>query len=404
MLINSFLVNKEELSAEAQDVLVTIKGDAGAQCKLYVRNEDPKYCNFFNNTYQSAFTPETILNIVIPDTEVYTTNIPIPAITDDDQYDFHLFVDGFTNTKIDNEIKGFNKTSSESGNGEKNMGNEFFISKSIKQFTAKTLTFSVATTDDGFGSMPDNVTFSSHKSAILNEAINISWDFTAVDSTSGGGLEITRQPLLSDFKISITPSTVGSGSSSKKMYLNSVNNLFRGMNLTSITSGSVSGSPIITGIDIEDKSVTLSVAQTWADNKAITFKGNGAEGLAGSYGGTIVSEKMNLSLAVMTAKVTPAVSSSQNITLDNSYGVRVGAKVSGIGFDNSTEQLVTATSYAGNTVEVTSAQTLANNTVLTFTGSSTGATINTVLRLTKMPDSDVTMTLDLDSLLTSALT
>ena len=69
-----------------------------------------------------------------------------------------------------------------------------------------------------------------------------------------------------------------------------------------------------------------------------------------------------------------------------------------------TEQLVTATSYAGNTVEVTSAQTLANNTVLTFTGSSTGATINTVLRLTKMPDSDVTMTLDLDSLLTSALT
>ena len=58
MLINSFLVNKEELSAEAQDVLVTIKGDAGAQCKLYVRNEDPKYCNFFNNTYQSAFTPE----------------------------------------------------------------------------------------------------------------------------------------------------------------------------------------------------------------------------------------------------------------------------------------------------------------------------------------------------------
>ena len=96
--IYNFTIDETDLIAASTVKTFKISGDAGAVAKLYIRNEDPKYYNFTTTVFQTAFTPETVLNIKIPTNGIFKSSVKIPTVTDDDQYDFHLYKDTLSDT------------------------------------------------------------------------------------------------------------------------------------------------------------------------------------------------------------------------------------------------------------------------------------------------------------------
>ena len=212
-----------------------------------------------------------------------------------------------------------------------------------------------------------------------------------------------------DFKFTTVQVSVGAGSTDDKIYLTSVDKLCIGMSLTTIQSGSVSGSPTITEINTVSKYVKVSVAQTWADTKNITFTGNGnkmafnALGLKFSIPNDV---GFVATLVPFTGTLNGAISNSNALVMDSVFGVRADGTVTftGIGIDNSSDNFVTSINYSTKTLEVTTNQTLEDDTIITFRGCARQCTLQTSIVVTKMPAENVTLTLDLDSILTSSTT
>ena len=238
----------------------------------------------------------------------------------------------------------------------------------------------------------------------------------AVDGAGGGALKITRQPIPSDISfIYGTNLSVGAGTAATPstnptmLYLGSLHQLAIGMALIAIQSGTVTGSPVITKIDVAKKMVTLSVAQTWLTGKKMAFQGYlGNPQVNSATGANIEITDMSIELVPFTATVNGATTLSQTITLDSVYGIRSGAEsaitVKGIGLDNTTQQEVTGLSYGGPTITVTSNQSLKDNTILTFEGCSQRAVFKAKIKVTKIPKEDLTLNILLDNILTSAST
>ena len=100
MNITKFIINDTDLPASKSILNFTVEGIEGAIVKLYIRNNGLKYYKFSSNTFETNFTQNNILKIVIPRNGVFTRSVVIPTVTSDDEYDFHLFVDTNHNTLL----------------------------------------------------------------------------------------------------------------------------------------------------------------------------------------------------------------------------------------------------------------------------------------------------------------
>ena len=181
------------------------------------------------------------------------------------------------------------------------------------------------------------------------------------------------------------------------------------MALTSIESGSVSGSPTISDINKTSKSVTVSVAQNWANGKDITFKGGGKADIAAS-GIYVDFSSLSVKLTPFTVKINQSTwdgtqAATNDIILDSAFGIRAGASVtvSGVGINKEAgEQYVTGVAYGSSSITITNNQQLKDNTVLTIGNSAKEAVIKAKVKVTKHPKTNTTLTLELDNILTSA--
>jgi hypothetical protein len=384
--ITNFIIDSSDLLAATSSRDLTISGDPGSKFVLYISNENPQYYNFTTDTFgseESKFVGE------IPSGGRYIKKITFPTVTDDDKYDFQLIANPHNNVELSEGLST----------------NSIYYRTSIEQKTDSILTLAVATTTSGdFQTMPTSVTLTKPPLNTDENLFTVSWTIKAVDAITGGALEITRQPLDTDFKFTTIHESIGSGSSDTVIYLDSVENLTIGMSLTTIESGSVLSSPTISSINKTLKSVTVTAAQSWATAKDITFKGGGIANISKALNTTISFSDLSVALTPFTATVTPAISSTTDVVCSTVLGIRAGSTYTGIGVNNETTQYVTGITYGSNSFSTTSAQTLKNNTILTFEGCAQEAVIKAKVKVTKMPKDDVVLTLDLDSILTSALT
>ena len=390
--ITDFVIDSSNLKAATSKRQLSIFGDPGSKFILYISNEDSHYYNFTTDTF-SATNAKIISEI--PNTGKYTKDITFPTITDDDQYDFQLVANPFYGVELDEDFSP---------------KNSILYTTSIKQKANTNLVFACATTTSGdFQTMPTSVTLTSVPESIVEQESSISWTIKAVDAVAGGALMIVRQPLETDFKISITPESIGTGSSDTIIYLNSIEGLTPGMRLTTIESGSVSGSPTISSINKTAKSVTVSVAQSWATDKDITFRGEGRADFVTS-GIEVDISSLSVELTPFTAKINqPTWDGTQvatnDIVLDSAYGIRAGTTVtvSGVGVNKEAgEQYITGITYGSHTITITNNQQLKDNTILTIGNSAKEAIIKAKVKVTKHPKTTTTLTFDLDSILTSA--
>jgi len=399
--ITGFTIDNSDLTAIATSRNLTISGDVGAKFTLFISNED--VFQFYNFTTDVFATVETRLYGEIPSNGIYTKKIDFPIVTDDDKYDFQLTANTHHKTEL---AFGLDKV---------------YYKASILQRINRTIQEAVFTsTSSDFQSLGAPVVIA-NKPPLSTIATTYALKRTikAVDAATGGALKIIRQPIPTDFVFKITHESIGLGTAATAstnptiLYLDSVENLAINMTVSAIESSSVDGSPVVTRINAADKSVTLSVAQTWVTAKEITFQGKcGTPQLNNATSAEIEITGMSVELTPFTATVNNASpSSSTTITLDSIYGIRSGAgtaiTVKGIGFDNSESPTISSLNYSGPTIVVSEAQNLKDNTILTFEGCSKEAVVKAIIKVTRMSEARLgsfVIQLLVDNILTSSTT
>ena len=152
---------------------------------------------------------------------------------------------------------------------------------------------------------------------------------------------------VAGLKVDTTQTVDGTTTKSATVVLDSVTGCWVGQTLMSDTEGETSGTPTITAINSTTKTITLSKVQSFSDANTLKFANSIASGIG-----------LNDSTS------SPFIDgiSSLNLTLN-------------------------------------AAQTIEDDQVLTFTGSSNTATISGTIRLYTVGSSDFTMTLNLDNFL-----
>jgi hypothetical protein len=412
--VNSIILNKNKLKSTANLLGYKITGEIGAVFSLQVKDSSSpnKFYNFKTKAFTNTFTSENTLSNVILDGTTYSGQIKIPAASSGASYRFLVFAEPIFNTEIQSN-------------------NTFFLRKDITQEAGVTVRFSTASDQaasnfEGLGAnvgsvtgsaglqTTEEITVTSYSIADAADSLSLGYKFEFDAERFTQKVADSLQPIDSDFFTSQSKTTNGSGSSATAMVLTNVDNLVVGMSLISITSSTVttSGSlgvltfPTITAIDTDTKTVTLSSAHSWADNKAVVFRAYGSDLIAKSTGGVFEFKNFLISPAANSGSLTgthgrliinSSVSSSTSLTVDNQRGASVGSRVFGAGVKTSgNNNLITAIHASGTPVTVGGNQTIRDNVVLKVLGSSSYVMINGSLIINKFPNIDTDVFYDID--------
>ena len=422
--IKKILIDTSPMKASKTLRYYTIEGDPGSMFSLMVKNKSQNfYYNFPENTDPKistvptpafAATPVELNVKTIDDTGIYKGLISFPAITGNDGYKLILLPKG--ETEITSELSF-----------EKNYESPRFI----KQYSNTTTTFSLLHSNAAVVE-PSNVTSTGPNNFISTGSISsfaIDWDITL----SSSQCIIARQPLATDFEFTFTRTTRRTKTSNlDKFELTDITGLSVGMGVsgtdidtgvtvTSITKGyydetnSTSQQPVyvipdVVGTDengkliiVSDKGGTITLSTTASshvDARSITFTGKGPAH-AKIYNNTVF-EVSNLAVTIdpVTTVTDGAVSSSTTIPIASTNGIKAADTVlmSGIGVTATAPHVDTVN--AGVSVVVSSAQSIETGQTVTFTGSSRSANVKADVKVLNHGDSDITLTLNLDNILT----
>jgi len=182
------------------------------------------------------------------------------------------------------------------------------------------------------------------------------------------------------------------------------------MSIIAVSAGSLAGAPFITAIDTATKTLTLSVAQAFADGITLTFKAVGTEPIQAATGLLLGDINYTIDFPSQTnQQVRVAPSASTTILMKDTYGISGGKKFSysGTGVDNTTTNKVVAVTTADvgggggdGAITVQLAQTLDVGTVLTFKDIFQSFTLRGSIKIDTFPSSNKTINIDLDSIST----
>lgn len=412
--VNSIILNKNKLKSNANLLGYKITGEVGAVFSLQVKDSSSpnKFYNFKTKAFTNTFTSENTLSNVVLNNTVYSGQIKIPAASSGASYRFLVFAEPIFNTEIQSN-------------------NTFFLRKDITQEAGVTVRFSTAsdqaaTNYVGLGTNVGSTSGSANQTSGTNITITdyeikdnagvahgYKFEFDARTKTQK--VSDSLQPVDSDFFTSQSKTTSGSGSSATAMVLTNVDNLVVGMSLISITSSTVttSGSlgvltfPTITAIDTDTKTVTLSSAHSWADNKAVVFRAYGSDLITQSTGGVfqfnnfIVEPADNLgnkkeSFGTVIVNGTMG-SASTTIPITTPKGISSEARIFGPRVNTSSNNnLISSVNTSGTSMVVGGNQQLSDNTILRVLGAAPVAFISGTLVINKFPNIDTDVFYDID--------
>lgn len=415
--INSLSINKSSLPSSATKLNYNITGEQGAVFSLQIKDSSSpnKFYNFETNTFTTTFTSEnTLSNITLANS--YTGNVTIPAASSGNTYKFLLFASPHFDTEMNRGLSV----------------NPFFTHVEITQNSDVTVRFSTSTEQDpaflvGIGAFVGSTSGSanavSNTEVAFAETLNDTstgakgYKWTAPTSTNpSNSLADNLQPKDKDFYVEIATQTDGSGTDSTSMIVDSVSNLVVGMSLVDIAdSGDEEQSgtlgvltyPTITAINADTKTLTLSAAPDWANNKAVKFRAYGSNLITKSIGGifefnlTVFPEGSHPDSTRIKnwgrSTVNGAVSASDSIAVDGNRGVSTGAKIIGAGVDSTDgANVITAVHSTGTPITVAGAQTLEDNTQLFIYGASEQGAIEGTIKIKKFPSISADIYFDVD--------
>ena len=297
--ITEIVLDSRPIAQAEVNRLLTVRGGKGSTFNLFLKQIDSSNNVYFYNFNTGVWGPSSSTLIIIPDNGIYSIVVQFPKTTVNNKYHFQV-------VPISGTVIGIGSRS------------DFFQSQTIYQYIDTDITFSLSTAEGDFDALPSNVV-SSGLRGVASSDVSLDWDV----SVSANSFIVNRQPTVNDFKTSRNDIyiTNGTGSSSTSLILDDISNLVPGLSLTAVASGGVSGSPVIVSINEDTKTITLSVAQSWGDNKAITFTGYGGAGFD-LYNAIIATTSMSVVLDDVTTTTTSLVSANTTVPVTSVNGLK----------------------------------------------------------------------------------
>ena len=383
--INSFNINTTAISNAATSRAYSVAGEPGAVFSLVVTNNAGQFYNFPEKTVVSedsdtvrpapsfSSTATKLSKQEIGSSGIYNSIIEFPASSSDDKYTVTLQAESGYNTTFSQNLSSSN----------------IFNAAEIYQYADTTITFAVASNGSS-GTYTANPPASNYavtgpstsvSKTDFNKKISISW---AV-ALSSSQFVIARQPQLNDFFFTTTKTTSTTGSG-VAVELDDVSGLSVGM---AVSGTGIAASNFIKDIKLgyKDENQSTSENHVYVSPKSIDSSG---KNITDSTAGTIFISNSSTWDPDVTLTTIP-------ITSTNGIKAAEGVIMSGIGVTGAPH--VDAVS-AGVNVTASSAQTIENGQTVTFTGSSRNATITADVVVKRFGKDNLTITLELDNILT----
>ena len=353
-----------------------------------------------------TFTSETGLNEQQMTTGSFTGVVVLPAVTDDDHYDFLLTASHKDNTFLDYTDPEIDFNIASSTYGEfltTGFRNDLFKSIRINQFTNTTATINLVSSvltaaDVNLSSFSFNI--SKSRGFVSDTGFKTSFEWTVVCPTNLA-IRKSLDLVANYFKTNETHTVNGAVTNSRTVVLDSVDNLVVGMQITAVSSGSLAGNSYIQLIDKQNKTIIIGANNSFADGITLTFTARGALGPS-SYGTNLSFQNLAVEIPDLTVTVNGATSNSTTLILDDANFIQSGTTtiIKGVGIDvDNTVTNISARSSGSNTITLSSAKTVEDGVTLTVEGSSSTAIITGDVVLTKMGSLDFTTSLDLSDFL-----
>ena len=259
--IKSFDIDTKTLTTQSTVRSLKIEGDIGSTFTLQVIQNSAsssvgdKFYNFQTTSFDSTFGTNNFLKVTLG-SSFFSINIHFPS---DSIEDYRIILNAEKNTEITEGLGSSKK----------------IIQKKIDQSGDTTITFHFHTSNTGhYSSDPPSANIvTTNKSGVnkINDQIsleNVVVTNTTTDTSKIFGLAVTSSfDLATCFFVETTVNTDGETNDSATIKLDSLDNIGIG---TVITSGTgVSGTPVVGGIDKENKTITVRPRQTISDNTNI---------------------------------------------------------------------------------------------------------------------------------------
>ena len=420
--ITEVRLNNTKITSKVNKVTINVSGDTGAVFSLQLKDSSSpnKFYNFITNAFTNTFTSENTLSNVSVNGS-FNKTVVLPANSSGNTYKFLLFTYPEFETEISNSISSNNRFYSAEVIQGKQVGVRF--STSSDQTAASFVGLGSFNNNDGTALKVDESASSTNSRNMrisktlsdTSDGLALGYKYTLPSATNNNNsLADSLQPKDKDFFTKVTGQTNGTGTDSTSMILDSVDGLVVGMSLVDIADSSdeeQSGTlgvltyPTITDIDADAKTITLSAAPDWGDDKAVVFRAYGSDLMSKSTGGLFSFDLTVTPVTSTNSKtnnfgqvtVNGDVSASTSIAIDGVSGVSVGSKIIGSKVTTSSNaNLITAVHASGTPITVTGAQTITDNTVLRVHGSSAYALIEGTMTVSVFPTDSTDVFYDID--------
>jgi len=399
--INNLQIDTLDIPAAGAQKKFIVNGEAGAKFMLTItKNGTLNYYDFVSKSFSAGHVGKNNNLIVTMKSKRYFGSIIFPS--------------GGTTYTV--------KLTASPGTAINETSNRI-ISQNITQASSDaTITFKAITANtSNYATFPTTTTTGATSGS---DKFEFDWNITNASTDAGGfGLRLTGAFKTIGEKSwyftttetvdgAISPSDVNRGF---KVQVDDLTDIGVNSQISAVSGGSLSGTPFVTAIETSTKTLTLSVAQTFADGITLTFKAVGITAIQNAIGCIVGFGKYPIvTPTTLTKTVRANVSASTTVTLTDTHGVAGGdfVKYSGVGVTNTSSNLVTSvtpdcpdlTSSGAldndGSMVVELAQTLTAGTVLTFVGCHAVINFKGSIKVSGYPSANKTIYLDLDTLIT----
>ena len=265
------------------------------------------------------------------------------------------------------------------------------VDGSVSSSTAVTLDTSYVTTGIAVG---DYVYGTGVTNGTTVAAVNVGSDVK--DITLSAAMSISDGVTLTF----VTPSST--------VVVDDTTDLIVGMSINEVSAGSLTGTPRISSIDTDTKTLTLATDQAFADGITLYFRAYGSTNIKNAIGLVLNFSSHDITPTTLTTTVRANVTASTTVTLDATNGIGGGNVIgyTGVGVNNtSTNKITSVTPDPDGTDDdgamvVQLAQTLSAGTVLTFIDIYKIINFTGIIDIKQYPAANRTIYLDLDKIIT----
>ena len=464
--ILGFEINTSPLTALGDVRSFSVQGEDQAVFSIQVKDVSNKFYNFKTQAFTTTFTSENTLKNKTIQGEEFSGTITFPASASVDTYTIYIFAEPHFETEIDEgsnsgllttiieQVPNYTLTFTAkpavttpfatmptSATSAGSPLSTSTVTKSIDWDINANSTdlggFGIILTrqpvdTDWYFTTQDTVNISSPKTDTVNGTVSsstavrldtsyITTGIVVGDFVYGTGVTngttvtaVNVDDNVNDITLSAAMSisdgvTLTFVTPIASVVVDSLTDLCVGMHVSAVSAGSLSGEPIITAIDTNTNTLTLSSTQTFADGITLTFQARGSEVIYRAIGASITFPSAEDEVGKFTTvlepltKVVRTTASGTTVNLNGTYGISGGSvvTVTGIGFINTstnTVQSVSASSSAGSMV-MQVAQTIRAGAKLYFEGSSMNSTTTGSILINKYPTANREIFLNVNNIL-----